>query len=103
MDENRTIVDQGLRNAYDMFYPSNHQSFDEIYPDLSNSELIVVHLKFKQPEINIIEPKYSIFDMIGTFGGQLGILEKLTGASFLGMINLLIIFVKLIFSSRRRA
>ena len=76
MDKNKTIIDNGLRNVYDMVSP-NQQSFDFIYPDSNNGELIIVHLKFKQPEINIIAPKYSAFDMIGTFGGQLGILEKL--------------------------
>ena len=101
MDKNKTIIDDGLRNVYDMVSP-DEPSFDFNYPESNNGELIIVHLKFKQPEINIIAPKYSAFDMIGTFGGQLGILEKLTGASFLGIINLLIIMVKVMLTLFKR-
>ena len=98
MDVNKTIIDDGLRNIFDNF---NSQTFVDQFPNENNGELIIVHLRFKQPEVNVIEPKYTVFDMIGTFGGQLGILEKLTGASFLGFVNLLLILFKLMFSSHR--
>ena len=98
MDFNKTIIDDGLRNTFDNF---NSQTFVEQFPNENNGELIIAHLRFKQPEVNVIEPKYTVFDMIGTFGGQLGILEKLTGASFLGFVILLLILFKLMLSSHR--
>lgn len=100
LDNNNTMIDKGLRNAYD--FMGSVGSFEKDYPTANNHELIIVHLKFMQPDINIIGLKYSVFDMIGTFGGQLGILEKLTGASLLGMINLLLILVKVIFAFFKR-
>ena len=98
MDENMTIIDYGLRNLYNKF-PG--QKFD-VYPDKNFGDLIVVHLKFKKPEVNIISPKYTIFDMIGNFGGQFGLFEQVTGASFLGLINIVILIFKLIISVPRR-
>ena len=101
MDENNTLIDEGLKKAYDVFAHGEEQYFEINYPKSKYMDLIVVHLQFREPEINVIASRYSIFDMIGTFGGQLGILEKLTGASLLGMLNLILILFKLVFSSHR--
>ena len=59
-DENRTFIDNGLRNAYNSFI-NKHSSlnFGNIYPEKKNEQLIVVRLRFKQPEINIISTKYT--------------------------------------------
>lgn len=95
MDENKTLIDAGLRNVLDTTFSNK---YGEEYQNKKHEELVIIHLTFKQPEINIISPKYSAFDMIGTFGGQLGILEKLTGASLLGFINLMLLMFKLAFS-----
>lgn len=103
-DDNRTMLDQGFRNMYNIFLGSkivSSHNFDVRYPELKYDDLIVVHLSFRQPEVNVISPKYSIFDMIGNFGGQFGLFEQITGASFLGIINLLIISIKLCFSCAR--
>ena len=98
MDKNMTIIDNGLRNLYNKF-PG--EKFD-VYPDKNFGDLIVIHLKFKQPEVNIISPKYTIYDMIGNFGGQFGLFEQVTGASFLGLINIVILIFKLVISVPRR-
>ena len=100
MDENRTLFDQGFRNVYDSF--KSKGDYNRRVPEKSfDGEWIVVHLEFKEPEIQIISPKYSFFDMVGNFGGQFGLFEQVTGASFLGIINLILILIKLLFSSRR--
>ena len=96
-DVNGTIIDEGLRSAYSMFY----NSFEENYPLDKYGSFIIIHLTFKKPDITIISPKYSVFDMIGNFGGQFGLFEQVTGASFLGIINLIILTIKLIFPSQR--
>ena len=64
--------------------------------------LIFVHLRYMEPKINEITPKYTVGDMIGNFGGQFGLFEQVTGASFLGLLNLLILLFKLMFSPFRR-
>ena len=95
---NGTIIDKGLQKAYTYMA----QNFDETYPlDKYYQDLIVVHLRFKKPDVIFVSPKYSLFDMIGNFGGQLGLFEQITGASFLGMINLLILLAKLVFPSHK--
>ena len=101
-DDNRTMIDQGLRNMYNLFLGGKlvgSNNFEIRFSDTKYDDLIVVHLKFQQPEVNIISAKYSIFDMIGNFGGQFGLFEQITGASFLGIINLLVILLKLCISS----
>ena len=98
MDENMTIIDKGFRNLYNRFPGEKFEG----YPAKKFGDLIVVHLKFKKPEVNIISPKYTIFDMIGNFGGQFGLFEQVTGASFLGLINIVILIFKLIISVPRR-
>ena len=99
MDRNKTILDQAFRNAYGTF--STPTEFENDFAGANYGELIVVHLQFMQPEINTISPKYTIFDMIGNFGGQFGLFEQVTGATFLGIVNLIIILFRLLFSSRR--
>ena len=100
MDKNETVNDAGLRNLYEMIY---RDKFQEDYPGNKYEDLVIVHFTFKKPEINIISPKYTTFDMIGNFGGQFGLFEQVTGASFLGLINLIILLFKLIFSNHRHA
>ena len=96
-DANGTITEKvGLRNAYSTFY----KSFDDEYPLDKYSGFIVIHLTFKKPDVMVISPKYSVFDMIGVFGGQFSLFEKVTGASFLGLINLIILLIKLMFPSQ---
>ena len=100
-DHNETFTDQGLRRLYEAFNGGGAFLSTTGYVGQSYEELIVVHLQFKQPEINIISPKYSFFDMIGNFGGQFGLFEQVTGASFLGIINLVILLLKWIFSCNK--
>ena len=96
MDENKTLLDSGFMNMYNALSQSEN-TFKNL-PIQKYENWIVVHLRFKKPEVNIISPKYSTFDMIGNFGGQFGLFEQVTGASFLGIINLIVIFIKLFLS-----
>ena len=100
-DHNETLIDQGLRRLYEAYIGGGVFNHSTGYVGQSYEELIIVHLQFKKPEINIISPKYSFFDMIGNFGGQFGLFEQVTGASFLGIINLVILLLKWIFSCNK--
>ena len=59
---------------------------------------IIVHLRFQTPEIEYIDVKYTFMDKLAIFGGNFGIFETITGWSFLGMVNLLILIIKSFFS-----
>ena len=73
--------------------------FKERQSDMAN-DLVIVHWLILEPEINVIDAKYSIDDKIANFGGNFGIFAEITGCSFLGMLNFLILLFKLIFSVR---
>ena len=61
-------------------------------------DLVIVHWRIVEPEIKVIDAKYSINDKIANFGGKFGIFAQITGCSFLVMVNFLILLFKLIFS-----
>ena len=89
-------MDQGLRNAIKALIDGTaNGQFEEDYPVAKYQDLIVVHLRFLQPRINIVDTKYTLSDLIAGFGGKFGIFAQLTGWSFLGILNLIMIFVKL--------
>ena len=97
-DKNQTILDQGLRNAIKALIDGTaNGQFEEDYPVAKYQDLLVVHFRFLQPRINIVDTKYTLSDLIAGFGGKFGIFAQMTGWSFLGIINLLLIFVKLCF------
>ena len=62
-------------------------------------DLVIVHFRFLKPEINIISPKYTTSDTFANFGGIFGIFAEITGCSFLGLLNILILVLKIIFCS----
>ena len=79
------------RIGYDTFSKGN---ILKIFDDL-----IIVHFRFMKPEINIIRPKYTTSDTFANFGGIFGIFAEITGCSFLGLLNILILVPKIIFCS----
>ena len=66
------------------------------------SNTIIVRLRYKSSEIEFtkLDVRTTMTDKIANFGGTFGIWAELTGASLLGMINLLIISFKLLFRPR---
>ena len=94
--ENGTnITDKGVENSHNAIYGSfklKHAAMAE--------DLVIVRWKIVEPEIKVIDAKYSINDKIANFGGNFGIFAEITGCSFLGMLNFLILLFKLIFSPR---
>ena len=94
LDKNNTFMERGLKDSLkDIGYDS------EYYQNVLDHfrDLIIVHLKFMQPEIDVINPKYTELDTFANVGGIFGIFGEITGVSFLGLLNLCILFVKLIF------
>ena len=60
--------------------------------------VIIVHLKYpsSQVDITVLESRYSLSEKIANFGGMFGIWAELTGFSLLGIINICLIFLKII-------
>ena len=89
-------MDQGLRSAIKALIDGTaNGQFEEDYPVAKYQDLLVVHLRFLQPRINIVDTKYTWSDLIAGFGGKFGIFAQLTGWSFLGILNLFILIIKI--------
>ena len=59
------------------------------------NSLIIVHLRYLQPQIDYIDVTYSTWDKFANFGGNFGIFAEITGCTFLGMLNFIILVIKL--------
>ena len=96
MDTNHTLIDKEFKNLI-----NNHgqEDFKKYRMDLQR-HMIIIHLKFVQPEMYIIDTRYSLMDKIANFGGNFGIFAEITGCSFLGILNLFILAIKLLFTKR---
>ena len=64
-----------------------------------SEKMIVVKLYFKTPNIEstVLDSRTTLSDKIANFGGTFGIWAELTGVSLLGIINLILLLMKLIF------
>ena len=58
------------------------------------NDIIIVHLRFIEPEMDQIDAKYTLMDQFANFGGNFGIFAEMTGINFLGLLNLFIIILK---------
>ena len=95
MDYNQTLTDEGLRNAFNLLNADSKEEFNIKNAKGKYFDFIIIHLRFLQPHIDIISPKYTVSDLIANFGGQFGLFEQVSGASFLGILNLIILLIKL--------
>ena len=59
------------------------------------SDLVIIHWRILKPQINVVDAKYTLLDKFANFGGNFGIFAEITGCSFLGMLNFLILLCKL--------
>ena len=59
---------------------------------------IVVHIIFTsgEMEMDVLDVRYTFYDRLSKFGGTLGLCSQITGASFLTMIHLFVLFIKAI-------
>ena len=102
-DENNTFIDKGYENAYNSLFLTTMSKYYGGYK-FQRAKIyqyaIIVHLKFMQPKINEIGIKYTLMDKLALFGGNFGIFETITGCSLLGIINLMILIIKYLFSPK---
>ena len=97
MDTNHTLIDIGYKTLINNQGDRNY--FKKLRMDLQR-HMIIIHLKFVQPEMYIIDTRYSLMDKIANFGGNFGIFAEITGCSFLGILNLFILAMKFLFTKR---
>ena len=94
---NKTFIGSDIANFGSTII--NHNSIDEKHllddePNLYEN-LIVVHLRFLTSEIESVDLAYSIWDKFANLGGNFGIFVEITGFSFLGILNIVILLLKL--------
>ena len=59
---------------------------------------IVVHVTLLTPQIDLVDLEYTIWDKFANFGGNFGIFAEITGIHFLGVMNGIILAIKLLSS-----
>ena len=102
MDKNDSLMSLELKK---LLWPySEDDTYDGISTTYKRMEtiskkMIVVKLYFKTPTIDltVLDSRTTLSDKIANFGGTFGIWAELTGFSLLGIINLIILMMKLIF------
>ena len=70
----------------------------KIEADKFLADHIIVHVKFASPEVewNTLDARYTFYDQISNLGGTIGLSEQITGASFLTLIHMVVLFIKAI-------
>ena len=98
------FIDNGSKNAFnaivDATTKDSSRTFDQAHVKQAN-DLVIVHYRILEPEIKVVDAKFSFQDKIANFGGKFGVFAQVTGCSFLGIINFLILCYKLIFAPRQ--
>ena len=96
IDNNNTFKDYGLKNALEAM-----KHLDKPGDILTKfKDLIIVHMRFLKPEIDVIDSKYTVTDKFANVGGLYGIYGEITGCSFLALLHLLILSIRYIFCAR---
>ena len=85
---------ENLIMATDTIFESKDTLEEYAKLDIKNS-MIVIHLRFLKPQIHYVDVTYSTWDKFANFGGNFGIFAEITGCTFLGMLNFIILVVKL--------
>ena len=81
----------------------NFEAIKRDYPDPLNlgvktplsRTMIIVHFRYIEPEMDYVDLTYTVWDKFANLGGNFGIFAEITGISFLGMLNAVILILKL--------
>ena len=81
---------------HDFDYYYYHGNLNEkISADLLE-KTIIVHVTLITPKIDLVDVEYPIWDKFANFGGNFGIFAEITGIHFLGVMNGIILAIKLL-------
>ena len=96
-DKNNTFHEQGFKNFLNL--ANNYDQMYSLKRAKLYENLIIIRLKFMPPkEMNLIDVKYTMMDRIASFGGKFGIFTQLTGCSLLGLLSLMMVIWKFLFT-----
>ena len=96
-DDTGIFSDNGFRNAFDAKYGDYNIKRMKLIENM-----IIVHLNFMQPTMQLVDVKYSTMDKFAIFGGNYGIFAEITGCSLLGILNFCLLLFKLCISCIRK-
>ena len=96
MDYNNTLMEASMKNPI-MFNISKQA-------EILAKNIIIVHMKFPSSKVDmtILESRYALSDQIANIGGIFGVWVELTGFSFLGIINVFLIVLKVMLGILKR-
>ena len=94
-DINNTLADPEMKKYWNLV--SEWDTYETLRMDMYR-DLIVIHFRFMKPQFNLIDEKQTTMDQFANFGGNFGIFAEITGVSFLGILNIIILFFKIAFS-----
>ena len=97
LDYNGTFVDKAFEKAENIrsSYKGNREKMFE--------DFFIIHFRFMQPNIELIDAKYTTLDLFANFGGNFGIFAEITGCSFLVLLNLFILMFKILFRNKQKS
>ena len=78
----------------DAIFGDKQQTIEKIREGIRLST-IVIHVRFLKPEMDYADIAHSVWDKFANFGGNFGIFAEITGISFLGTVNCIILLIKL--------
>ena len=93
-DANSTFNDMGFYNMNDCLRVKDNHNSRTGRATMMYENAIILHLKFMEPEVDIVDVKYTLMDKFANFGGKFGIFAQLTGWSLLGILNLCLVLFK---------
>ena len=96
MDYNNTLMEASMKNPI-MFNISKQA-------EILAKNIIIVHIEFPSSKVDmtILESRYALSDQIANIGGIFGVWAELTGFSFLGIINVFLIVLKVMLGILKR-
>ena len=100
-DFNYTVTDKDSVKTYNSFFTKKEEKYGAKRRHM-HFDFIIIHLRFKQPEINKIDTKYTLLDKFASFGGKFGIFAQITGCSLIGLINIFFLLFKVFFSPNQK-
>ena len=97
-DNNNSLTDTGTVATFDSMFEYNKSPVEKYARKRRDMflDMIIIHLRFLNPEIDKIDVKYTWLDKFAGFGGKFGIFAQLTGCSLLGILNIVLLTFKVL-------
>ena len=101
IDSNDIFLDGNLKNITWPTYMSNGKGSRYVNTHFQrvqtlSKNMLIIRMKFKSPNVDttVLDSRTTLSDKIANFGATFGIWAELTGFSLLGIINILVILIK---------